>query len=243
VGRLLVSVRSAAEARDAAAGGASIIDVKEPNHGSLGRALCSVWTDVRRAVPSSIPVSVALGELTEWDRNSHPLNEPDLSDINSPWTGISFAKMGLSRAPNDWRRRLLDLATQLTEAGATECSWVAVAYVDWQLANAPDPDEVIEFASSFDGCQGVLFDTYDKSATATIDPRWRSRIERVRSSGRFVAIAGSLDISRIEQLADLRPDIWAVRSSACTAGNRLGPIDPERVARLAEVARQVPVGC
>ncbi|MFM7835691.1 MAG: (5-formylfuran-3-yl)methyl phosphate synthase, partial [Planctomycetaceae bacterium] len=35
--RLLVSVRSADEAVVAATGGADIIDIKEPRHGSLGR--------------------------------------------------------------------------------------------------------------------------------------------------------------------------------------------------------------
>ena len=35
--RLLVSVRSAAEVRPALAGGADIIDAKEPSLGSLGR--------------------------------------------------------------------------------------------------------------------------------------------------------------------------------------------------------------
>ena len=61
--QLLVSVRSADEARTALAGGASIIDVKEPDHGSLGQAPWSVWRDVhtvastarRSARPSESP--------------------------------------------------------------------------------------------------------------------------------------------------------------------------------------------
>ena len=36
--RLLVSVRSAAEAEEALAGGAALIDVKEPANGPLGKA-------------------------------------------------------------------------------------------------------------------------------------------------------------------------------------------------------------
>src|SRR5271166_6814929 len=63
VARLLISVRSADEARTALAGGASIIDVKEPDHGSLGQAPWSVWRDVhtvastarRSARPSESP--------------------------------------------------------------------------------------------------------------------------------------------------------------------------------------------
>ena len=36
--RLLISVRDAAEARSAIAGGTDVIDVKEPSRGPLGRA-------------------------------------------------------------------------------------------------------------------------------------------------------------------------------------------------------------
>ena len=48
--KLLVSVRSAAEALTALEGGAALIDVKEPAHGSLGRADLQVIGEVVRAV-------------------------------------------------------------------------------------------------------------------------------------------------------------------------------------------------
>ena len=57
--RLLVSVRSAAEAEAALSGGASVIDVKEPTRGALGRADDAVIADVvrspagRRSAPPS----------------------------------------------------------------------------------------------------------------------------------------------------------------------------------------------
>src|SRR5690242_18461623 len=61
--KLLVSVRSAAEAQAALTGGASLIDVKEPARGSLGRADAATLTDVLRMVAGRRPVSAALGEL------------------------------------------------------------------------------------------------------------------------------------------------------------------------------------
>ena len=47
---LLVSVRSAAEALTALAGGAALIDAKEPASGSLGRADDAVIRDIVTAV-------------------------------------------------------------------------------------------------------------------------------------------------------------------------------------------------
>ena len=70
-----------------------------------------------------------------------------------------------------------------------------------------------------------------------IDRSWMPRVERVQKSGRMVALAGSLDLAEIERLRSWKPDIFAVRGAACASGDRLGPIDSGRVARLAEAVR------
>ena len=57
--QLLVSVRSAAEAESAAAGGAGLIDVKEPSRGAMGKADDRTIADVVRAVAGRRPVSAA----------------------------------------------------------------------------------------------------------------------------------------------------------------------------------------
>ena len=67
--RLLVSVRDAAEAEAALAGGADLIDVKEPSRGPLGRADAGVIRYVVKAVGGRAPVSAALGELKELRRS------------------------------------------------------------------------------------------------------------------------------------------------------------------------------
>ncbi|MFN5908775.1 MAG: (5-formylfuran-3-yl)methyl phosphate synthase, partial [Planctomyces sp.] len=81
--RLLVSVRSPDEAVVAAAGGADIIDVKEPHHGSLGRPSARTAGDIRTRLTEhcgaqvSPPLSCALGELLEWPQDL----PPDTSDF------------------------------------------------------------------------------------------------------------------------------------------------------------------
>ena len=95
---LLVSVRSAAEAVAAVAGGASVIDVKEPDRGPLGRADVSVWREVRAVVPASIPVSVALGELADWVRFA-PTAAPE-----KPVDWLRFAPAIAPENRADWVR-------------------------------------------------------------------------------------------------------------------------------------------
>lgn len=220
---LLVSVRSAEEASAAVRGGASVVDVKEPDRGPLGRASASAWQAVREVVPRSIPVSIALGELRDW------------SGVEDPPPGISFRKIGLAWSGPDWRARWSEI--RRLEGKAPR--WVAVAYADWRIASAPEPGAVLDEAIASSDCSGILVDTWDKSRPSPIEstPRWAEWIALARRSGRFVALAGGLDLERIARLAPLKPDLFAVRGAACDRYDRRSPVDAERVARLVEAAR------
>lgn len=223
---LLVSVRSAAEARDAFAGGASVIDVKEPIRGALGRADPDVWNSVRAAIPASTAISVALGEIAEWDG----------CDVALDWDGIRYRKLGLAGSGETWRRRWQVLEGRLGSGP----DWIAVAYLDWEAASAPAPDAVLDFAIS-SGCAGVLFDTSLKGTRPRLDPHLMSdRLARARENGLLTALAGGLDETLIRALAPLQPDLFAVRGAACLGGDRNASIDPRRVQVLVRAARSGP---
>jgi uncharacterized protein (UPF0264 family) len=225
--KLLVSVRSAVEARAAVGGGAAIIDVKEPLNGSLGRADASTWREVRQVVPETIPVSVALGELNEWT---------DLPIRMMPtitWPHLAYCKLGLSTAGANWRERWRALRQRFSALSPAGPAWVAVIYADWKRAKSPEPNSVIDAAIEIDECHGVLIDTWDKSFGTIIDCTWKPSIDRIQDAGRFVALAGALNADAILRLKTLNPDIFAVRGAACDNGNRLMRIDPARVALLA----------
>ena len=228
--KLLVSVRSKVEALSALAGGATIIDVKEPLNGSLGRAPFDVWREVREVAPKTVPVSVALGELADWMGVDAVKIPPGL------WTGLAYCKLGLSFAPPNWIDLWRELRQRLAESGSGFPVWVAVAYIDWQAARAPAPDDVIDAAAKIDECRGVLFDTWNKAPGSRTSFTWKLAVEHARDSGRFVALAGSLDVEAIRRLAPLAPDIFAVRGAACAGGDRFAPIDAERVALLVRAA-------
>ena len=61
--RLLISVRNVDEAQLALAGGADLIDIKEPLRGSLGQADSSVIREIAFTIGPRAPLSAALGEL------------------------------------------------------------------------------------------------------------------------------------------------------------------------------------
>src|SRR5438093_1517849 len=90
---LLVSVRNAVEAETALAGGADIIDVKEPRRGPLGPADPRVWDAIHRALDGRAVTSAALGEL---------LFDP-VEQLAPLAIGFRFAKIGLAGCGNQSR--------------------------------------------------------------------------------------------------------------------------------------------
>src|SRR5207237_9523523 len=63
--RLLVSVRGPLEARAALAGGADVIDAKDPACGALGAVSAERLAAIRRTVGAARPVSAALGDARD----------------------------------------------------------------------------------------------------------------------------------------------------------------------------------
>jgi uncharacterized protein (UPF0264 family) len=218
---LLVSVRSAAEAEAAVRGGAALIDVKEPAHGSLGRASEQTIADVVRAVAGRRPVSAALGELAD--------------SVTLPAVPLDYVKWGLAgRGEADWRRELGEAIRQLTEH-RSGCRPVAVAYADWNRAEAPTPEAVCSFAIEH-GLGAYLLDTGHKDGSTLLDWLSRAEIERLRdrcrTAGVPLALAGSLGPAEIRLLLPLRPNWFAVRGAACPNRRRDAPIDEEAVRQL-----------
>jgi len=233
VPRLLVSVRSADEALSAIHGGADILDVKEPAHGSLGMADIQVISDIafqmtadgeRLAAPP--PLSVALGELSEW------IDEIEFPSLPSE---VTFAKLGLSRlkSKGDWRTNWQRVREKFDEGRIQPLRWVAVAYADAQVAQAPSLDEVL--AAAIDtGCAGLLIDTFGKRGSTLLDlvaaDDLTRAADRCHSAGLFFALAGRLSLTDLQQLSSTNADILAIRSAACIASNRESQIEGSRVA-------------
>jgi uncharacterized protein (UPF0264 family) len=239
--QLLVSVRSAAEAETALAGGAHVIDVKEPSRGSLGRADDATLAEVVRVVAGRAPVSAALGELHE-----------SAGELPECAAQLRFVKWGLSRFrgapahhynrtlsfPELWMRMaLLEQATRIRWTYPA-CELVTVAYADAHQADAPDVERVCEFLLEM--ARGVLLlDTFGKDGRTLLDWLDESRLERLvercRTAGVRVALAGSLGFQEIRALRRLRPDWFAVRGAACQGQRRTATIDVGMVGRLAEL--------
>jgi uncharacterized protein (UPF0264 family) len=227
---LLVSVRSAAEARAAMGGGASLIDVKDPGRGSLGRASEPLIQAVIKDVAGRCPVSAALGE---WRENPRP---PAV-------TGLSYAKWGLSGCGQDadWERALAYAGRRLG-AACPGCRPVAVAYADWERAQAPPPAALCAFAIA-NRWGAFLIDTWKKDCRTLLDWMPLAEVLRLcRRCGRAalpVALAGSLGAEEISFLLPARPNWFAVRGAVCRDGRREGAVSEAAVRRLNSILQSV----
>ncbi len=226
--RLLVSVRDAAEAREALAGGADLIDVKDPNRGALGAADTQAIEAVVAAVRGRKPVSVAAGE---WDGAG-------MAELPA---GVCYVKIGLAGAKGrNWQQALAQRFMGLQPAAP-----IAAAYADGPRVAAPAAQDVLDWAIGH-GVTGILIDTAVKDGSHLFDwvasPTLAAWIERARRYGLLVALAGSLRGQVFERAIDLDPDIVAVRGAACTHGDRTGSVSRGCVARLAGLisARNAP---
>ncbi len=226
--KLLVSVRSAAEAKLAAGAGVDLIDVKEPARGSLGAADLATIRAIAAAAPDHLPLSAALGELAEFDLVA------ELENSASSLLGgylpkpVRFAKIGLAgmagRAdwPMRWQAALKRLPAQVTP--------VAVAYADYELSGSPTIDEVWQWGRRL-GCGALLIDTYDKRGPGLLG--WLGERELVglrdatKRDGAWLVLAGSLTLETIGRLLPLEPDYVAVRGAACPPhAGRQAALDP-----------------
>jgi uncharacterized protein (UPF0264 family) len=227
----LVSVRNAEEALAALAGGADVIDVKEPARGPLGAADLATIADVVRVVAGRAPVTAAAGELSEFN-TAGPFRSGDFA--LSKLDGVALVKLGLASCadrvdwPADLRRAMGSLPGDVMFA--------AVVYADWQLANSPQPDTILAAAVEL-GCPAVLVDTWNKSGGSLLD-QWsreaiRTFVERAHAAGQFVALAGSLSLEDVREAADFGSDLIAVRGAA-SEGGREGVVSQRLVSALRE---------
>ena len=221
--RLLVSVRSAAEARLAVEAGVDLIDVKEPSHGSLGRAEPNVWQEVA-ASAGHAPLSAALGELRDWE-------DPIAEAIPAAY---SYVKLGLAGMVEQdwhvqWRQALERLPGQLHR--------VAVAYADAEAAQSPSPDDLLTAAREL-SCTVALVDTFVKRGRGLLS-WWRldevaAFVDGAHERGMLAVVAGSLTAHDIARLLPLDADYVAVRGAAC-AGDRAAELSAPRLLELMQM--------
>jgi (5-formylfuran-3-yl)methyl phosphate synthase len=224
---LLVSVTSAVDAAAALAGGADLIDAKDPAAGALGAVSIEQFRRIVAAVAGARPVTAALGDAAD---------EPAIEQTARAFAGLgaSFVKLGFAGISSTDRVAALITAAVSGARHVSGSRVVAVAYADTDRARSVSPLRLVDLAARA-GATGVLLDTFDKQQRGLPElVAWRALADWVASAhdtGLFVAIAGKLTASDLPYVRDAGADIAGVRGAACDGG-RNGHVTADRVRLL-----------
>jgi (5-formylfuran-3-yl)methyl phosphate synthase len=212
---MLASVTNPAEAEAVWAGGADIIDLKDPAKGALGALDADVAAGIVRSVGKRKPVSAAAG-----------------SSLGAPWavvdavaamaaTGVDYVKVGFSpgNAGADCVRAL--------GPHASNTKLVGVLFADCE----PDLDMLALMANN--GFTGAMLDTAKKGAGRLLDHMDVAAldrfVDRCRENGLASGLAGSLEAPDVPRLLPLQPRYLGFRGSLCQGRLRESAIDPSSV--------------
>jgi dihydroneopterin aldolase len=221
--KLLVSVRSLDEAQLAYAADVDVIDLKEPNLGTLGAVKRSVIAEVVGLLKGKALISATIGDI-------HSDTAAMGAAIKATAaTGVDIVKLGF-------------FEPRLAAQQARELAPLARAYrlVAVLFADRP-PDLSIVDALADAGFYGVMLDTADKGAGSLWDHFSMEGLqlfcEKAHAANLQCGLAGSIKINKIKYLLNLAPDYLGFRGAACTDSQRGADLDP---GALAELRRQIP---
>lgn len=215
--QLLISVRSDQEMDAAIAGGADIVDLKEPRNGALAPTTVQLWRSAADRVGDAegLVLSAALGESSQ-----------AVDVASSLPIGFRFAKVGPSQC--DSAIAIQRLWTEVRQLLDPSIELVAVAYADHQASECLQPESIFSLAAEF-GLSRCLIDTYVKDGRSTIDHLGLGGVARLSEISRqkriWWALAGSIRLDDVIGLtqqmkqADITPPhCYGVRGDVCDNG-------------------------
>lgn len=232
--KLLVSVRDLDEALSAIRGGAHIIDVKNPEEGSLGAHHPTVIRNISLAVSGRAELSATLGDLPNLPGTA------SLAALGAAVSGAQYVKAGLFGVKTlSEAETLLRAVCRAVEDYNVKV--IAAGYADHEKFGCINPLKLPKAAYNA-GAAGVMIDVKEKNPPRKLfeffsDSDLYSYVKEAHSLNLIVALAGSLEVADVNRVYNLGADIIGVRRGACIGG-RSGKVDEGAVMKyVAEIER------
>lgn len=228
--QLLASVVTKDEVPAAVAGGADIIDVKNPVEGSLGAASPELIRLVRETSPAAVPVSAAIGDAPALPGTMA------LAALGAASCGVQYVKVGLYGTKNAKQAEAVVRAVRkAAKAVYPDVLIVATGFADAATIGAVEPDVLPEAAAKA-GADACMLDTIAKGGQSLFsflgDEELRRFVEECDRLGMISALAGSLREADAGRIASIGPDIAGFRSAICGGDRAGGRVDADSVRRL-----------
>lgn len=227
--RLLVSPMNIEEARAALAGGADILDVKNPKEGSLGANFPWAIKAVAEMAGGRVPVSATIGDM------DYKPGTASLAALGAAFSGADYVKVGLLGVKSaEQAGDMLENIVRAVKGYDRRRKVVASAYSDYSRVDSIPPMLLPAVAES-SGADVVMVDTAIKDGKSTFEFIGERGLSEFISAGQNlgleVAIAGTIGFQDLDLLKRIDPDIIGVRGIVC-GGDRKSSIKPELVKKL-----------
>lgn len=218
--KLLVSVINPAEAKRGIAAGADIIDIKNPQEGSLGGHSPRVIKKIRVLVSGRRELSAAIGDID---------NRPGLvsqAALGLAGCGLGYIKMGLCDSFNfKQAASLVREVVKTVRSRSRGIKIVACAYADAKTKGLFRPERLPNVAYRA-GADIAMIDTLTKGNGKSLfdyisEKSVSAFCSRAHKYGLKTALAGNLrekDILKIKKMGCC--DIVGIRALACRNGKR-----------------------
>jgi uncharacterized protein (UPF0264 family) len=223
--KVLISVVSVEEARVALKANPDIIDIKNPDEGSLGAQFPWIIKDIAVELKgSAVLISATLGDLT------YKPGTASLAAYGAASCGANYIKAGLFGIMN--YNEALHLMTSIVNSVRMvnmNAIVVAAGYADYKRFGGISPEILIKAAKN-SRANVVMIDTAIKDGRNLFDSmnsdEIKDFINLAHEDGLQVALAGSIKRTHLELLSWLNPDIIGVRGAICE--------NEDRTSRLSE---------
>jgi uncharacterized protein (UPF0264 family) len=226
------------EAAQAIAGGADIVDVKNPNEGPLGANFPWVIRRIKQITPPNIQVSCTIGEVPNLPGSM------SLAALGAASIGVDYIKVGLYGFQTEQEAIvLLDSVNRAAKECNPNVKVVAAGYGDAQRVGALDPLQIPEVAFKAH-VDVAMLDTAVKDGKNLFAFLSSEKIKRFVDYSHYlglqVALAGSLRKEDLPVVASFGADFAGVRGAACIGGDRnKGELKAELVRELADLVRTI----
>lgn len=233
---MLVSIKDIGEIEDAVAGGADIIDIKDPDDGSLGLPDLGIVRDI---------VSIA---RYRWDRElSMALGDISREDKALKYTvfvsgilGLDYVKIGIAINKFDMAISIARDASEILSS-FNKTKLVLVGYADFTYVNTLEPLKIVDIATKTEA-RGVMIDTLRKNGLSSFDllptTYLQSFVEKAHNENLLAAIAGGIKLVHLPLCANIGFDVVGVRGAVCR-GRRGDRISKELVALFKDELNRV----
>ena len=226
--KLLVSVESLDEARVAVEAECAVLDINNPNEGSLGANFPWVIKSIMDEFPDAkCETSATVGDLP------HKPGTGALAAYAVSLLGLDYVKAGLYASTTV--EQAVEMMTSIKRAvrmANPNARAVASGFADWRRFNGLSTTDLVKAAIESQ-VDVVLIDTAIKDGSNLFDNMSLDELAEFvgmcREGGIMCALAGSIKEKHLDDLAKVGPDLTGVRGALCSdQSDRRSVLDPVR---------------